>query len=84
MEKLVPAPLPEFLTTEQVSRRFKIDSATLSNWRSKGIGPNFIKLGAGPKARVRYKVSDLITWEKSLTRCVQAVRQNAEAELGRF
>lgn len=35
---------------------------TLTNWRSKGVGPKFVKLGPGRQGRVFYRVADLEEW----------------------
>jgi len=35
---------------------------TLQAWRASGKGPRFLKLGAGPRAAVRYKLSELRRW----------------------
>lgn len=35
---------------------------TLQAWRSTGRGPRFVKLGAGSKAPVRYRLSELRRW----------------------
>jgi hypothetical protein len=36
-----------------------IKPPTLRSWRCRGVGPAFIKLGAGKKAAVRYDLRDL-------------------------
>jgi hypothetical protein len=57
------APSPLFLTIGEVVERYRrqISDGTLRNWRMKGIGPSYVKLG---KAIV-YRVVDLESWERS-------------------
>lgn len=53
----------EALTPEELSARWKgrITVGTLANWRSRGYGPGFTKVGA----RVLYPLESVITWEKA-------------------
>jgi hypothetical protein len=37
---------------------------TLSNWRYKGHGPGYVKLGPGHQAHVRYPVSEVLLYEE--------------------
>lgn len=39
-----------------------ISPKTLQAWRASGRGPRFVKLGAGPRAPVRYRLSELRRW----------------------
>lgn len=55
---------PPLLTPEQVAARYGITPASLANWRLAGKGPAYIRLGSGPRARVMYRVDDVIQWEK--------------------
>ena len=50
-----PAPL---LDTEQVAAILRVQSNTLAQWRVKGGGPAFLKIGRC----VRYRASDVETW----------------------
>lgn len=52
------APL-QLLTEKEVSVITTIPVKTLQNWRCIGEGPAFIKLGTGPKARVKYDLVDI-------------------------
>ena len=47
------------LNDVQAAERLCISPATLRSWRCRGIGPSFVKMGAGSKAPVRYAGSDL-------------------------
>ncbi len=52
----------EFLTPDDLATRWGgvIHKGTLANWRSKGTGPQYIKLNG----RVLYRVSDIEAWER--------------------
>lgn len=52
----------EFYSPKEVARRFRLSEPTLANMRSKGVGPEFIKLGPHRTSPVRYPRSALITW----------------------
>ena len=47
--------LIDLLTDEQVSQLSGVKPKTLANWRCKGIGPAFVKVGA----QIRYRPEDL-------------------------
>jgi hypothetical protein len=49
----------QLLTEKEVSRMTAIPTGTLRRWRCVGSGPNFIKMGNGPKARVKYDSVDI-------------------------
>lgn len=52
---------PEFLTAEQLARRWAgiVTTGTLANWRSKRVGPQFVKL----RGRVLYPLEKVTAWE---------------------
>jgi hypothetical protein len=47
------------LDTPAVALVLGVPEQTLRQWRCAGIGPDYIKLGAGPKAAVRYTRKDV-------------------------
>ncbi|WP_447963987.1 helix-turn-helix transcriptional regulator [Nitrospira sp. Ecomares 2.1] len=54
--------ITELLTAEQVSATFRfVTPKTLANWRCKGTGPRFVKIGHG----VRYRPADVQEWINS-------------------
>ena len=66
------------LRESQVARRLGVSMPTLRSWRCRGIGPNFVKMGTGKKAPVRYSASDI---ELFVNQCrqvppVRAAREN--------
>jgi hypothetical protein len=52
----------QLLTEKQVSTVTAIPMGTLRRWRCVGDGPPFIKMGHGPKARVRYDAIDILAY----------------------
>jgi predicted DNA-binding transcriptional regulator AlpA len=48
---------------EQVAARVGVEVKTLANWRWRGVGPAFIKLGSpGGRGAVRYEASEIEAW----------------------
>ncbi len=56
------------LTPRQLADRFAVEEATLEDWRMKGEGPPYIKLGFAKNSPIRYKIEDVEAWEASLPR----------------
>lgn len=59
MEKLCLA----YLTLEEVVERYRnqVREGTLRNWRSKRIGPSFVKIGKA----ILYPIEELARWDRS-------------------
>lgn len=51
----LPAP-GDILTSREVAAEYRLAERTLANWRAKGEGPRFLKLG---KRAVRYRRADI-------------------------
>lgn len=57
--------LDEVLTPSELAQRWGMAVGTLANWRREiGRGPKYIKLGDGPRARVVYRVTDVLAYEQ--------------------
>ena len=56
------------LTTEQLGERWAMDPGTIENWRNADKGPVFLKMGDAGSAPVRYRLSDIIAYEKEKER----------------
>jgi hypothetical protein len=56
----------QYLTPEELSARYRgeITTRTLANWRSRGEGPRFRKIGG----KVLYTLADVLEWETSRAR----------------
>ncbi len=57
-EALSSSVLP-LLGDSETARQLGVSAATLRSWRCRGVGPCFVKMGAGKKAPVRYTASDI-------------------------
>lgn len=55
--------LPTAEAAEYLSRQ----SQTLRKWRLSGVGPRYIRMGRGLRARVGYRLSDLEAWLEART-----------------
>jgi excisionase family DNA binding protein len=52
------------LTPKDVGDRLNVPTGTLSQWRHRGIGPDWIKLGG----HIRYRAEDVEAWVAAQTR----------------
>ncbi|RSL17677.1 hypothetical protein EDE15_3214 [Edaphobacter aggregans] len=52
----------QLLTERQVSEILATPMGTLRRWRCVGDGPPYIKMGNGPKARVKYDAVDILAY----------------------
>jgi hypothetical protein len=52
----------KFLTPDEVAERYRgeISPGTLRNWRSKRVGPSFVKIGKA----VLYPIAELDAWDE--------------------
>jgi hypothetical protein len=62
---------------QQAAVQLGVSPATLRSWRCRGIGPNFVKMGAGKKSPVRYSSRDI---EQFITQCRQVPPVRAAQE----
>ena len=53
------------LTPKDLCKRWKVADNTLRKWRVAGTGPNYIKLGDGKAAEVRYHIEDILAFEET-------------------
>lgn len=51
----------QFLSNEDLARRYGVPLATVRKWRHEGTGPAGMKLGR----HVRYRASDVEAWESA-------------------
>ncbi len=67
----------KYLTAAQLVQRWdgSIQKGTLSNWRSQGKGPPFVKMGS----RVLYPIAKLEAWEEKRLRNVNDNEPDTEA-----
>jgi Helix-turn-helix domain len=62
----VPAKQVRHLTPADLAERLGMSEDHLSNWRSQGKGPDYIRgEGDGKKALIRYPEAWVVEWEES-------------------
>jgi len=54
----------DLLTPKQVADLLQIKTQTLEVWRSKHVGPAWIKLGVGKRSPIRYRLDDIEAYIK--------------------
>lgn len=52
--------MTDTLTEKELATRWKLTTRTLQGWRSKGIGPRFVRLG---ERSIFYRLSDVQAYE---------------------
>lgn len=57
-------PDQHLITPAQLALRWGLSLHTLSQWRVAGTGPKFIRLGDGERPRIRYRMSDILAYER--------------------
>ena len=57
-------PDQHLITPAQLALRWGLNLNTLSQWRAAGTGPKFIRLGDGERPRIRYRMSDVMEYER--------------------
>ncbi|MFE0273794.1 helix-turn-helix transcriptional regulator [Streptomyces sp. NPDC058992] len=58
----------------ELAERLGVSVRTLQNWRWLGMGPRYFKLTPGRGGRVRYRLTDVESWE-----CARTVEQARRA-----
>ena len=54
--------MEKMITPDELTKLLKLSKNGLANMRAKGNGPPFIKIGDGPRGRVRYLLEDVEKW----------------------
>ncbi len=47
------------MTPDDVAALLKVNAGTLANWRVKGIGPRWTRVGAKDRGKIRYRHEDV-------------------------
>lgn len=55
--------IEKHLTPTELAERWSVSISMLDKMRHEGRGPRFMKFGQARSARVRYRISDIETWE---------------------
>ncbi|WP_413800120.1 helix-turn-helix transcriptional regulator [Streptomyces iranensis] len=51
------------LTPVQLADELGVSVGTLANWRWRGEGPRYLKLGSGRSSPIRYQREDVDAWK---------------------
>jgi predicted DNA-binding transcriptional regulator AlpA len=51
-----------YLKPVEVADLLRVSEQTLSNWRGRGDGPVYVKLGSGRTATIRYPEAEFQAW----------------------
>ena len=57
-------PDQHLITPAQLAIRWGLSLNTLSQWRAAGTGPAYLRLGDGERPRIRYRMSDILAYER--------------------
>ena len=57
-------PDQHLITPAQLALRWNLNPNTLSQWRAAGTGPAYLRLGDGERPRIRYRMSDILAYER--------------------
>lgn len=57
-------PDQHLITPAQLALRWNLNLNTLSQWRAAGTGPAYLRLGDGERPRIRYRMSDILAYER--------------------
>jgi hypothetical protein len=55
---------PTYLTSSELAQRWRLHPKTLANWRVRGAGPTYFKVGDGQQAHVLYELAVIEEWER--------------------
>lgn len=58
----------KLLTTEQLAKRWGLSPRSLEARRYRGEPPVYVRIGAGPRAKVRYRLADIEAFERENTK----------------
>lgn len=53
-----------FLTTQELAKRWQMNPVSIERLRKQGKGPRFVKITRGPRGAVRYRLTDIIAYER--------------------
>jgi hypothetical protein len=54
----------QYITTAELAARWRMAIGSIRNMRTAGRGPKFVKIGHGWSAHVRYRLSDVLAYER--------------------
>ena len=68
------------LTSQQAANTLMINEQTLRQWRSRGVGPSYVK---GPRNAVSYEYKDVLAWIRTNTKKVTPQRSKPNGSVRR-
>lgn len=63
----------ELMTTNEAAEYLGVTPHTLRVWRTKDVGPPYLKMGDAKQARVRYERRNVVEWRNARVRNAEAV-----------
>ncbi len=63
-----PPIIPLLLSPADAGRLLGVTADTLADWRAKGYGPAYVRVGEGIRGRVRYPAEGVREWAEGLQR----------------
>ena len=55
----------DLITSQELAKRWKVNEGSIRMMRIDKRGPPYLKLGTGPRPRIRYVMAQVIDWERS-------------------
>jgi hypothetical protein len=62
--RYLTVPNPQYLTVPELASRLRMSPGTLANWRHRGEGPGFLKIGK----KILYPIAEVQAYEEQALR----------------
>lgn len=72
-----PPITPLLLSSADAGRLLGVTADTLADWRAKGYGPPYVRVGEGIRGRVRYPADAVRAWADGLQRHASTAEYDA-------
>lgn len=56
----------QLITSEALAERWGVSKDTVRMWRADNVGPPWVRLTPGVRGAVRYRMSDIVEWERKM------------------
>lgn len=57
--------MADYLSTEELAERYAVPLKTIYMWNHRGTGPKYLRLGGSNGRSVRYRLADVVAWERA-------------------
>lgn len=64
----MPRTAEKLITTVELAKRWGLSPRSIEARRFRGDPPNYVRIGAGPRAKVRYRLADIEAFERENTK----------------